>query len=125
MSLERKIIEKERALLTNEVRHSKQKLRSLLSSQFMEIGSSGDFIGLNKVLEQLPQNKTWHCHIQDIELNKISSEVVQLIYLAFIKKNDTDEGTFSRRSSIWHKEDNQWKMYFHQGTPVSLFDLKT
>ena len=100
MSLERKIIEKERALLTNEVRHSKQKLRSLLASQFMEIGTSGDYFDLNKVLEQLPENQTWRCHILDIEFKEISSEVAQLVYLAFIKQNDKDEGIFSRRSSF-------------------------
>ena len=48
MEIEADLIEKERALLSFEVRRSPAKLRSLLSSDFLEIGTSGDFFGLDR-----------------------------------------------------------------------------
>lgn len=124
MSIEKEIIKKELALTTFEVRHSKQQLRSLLSTQFMEIGASGDYFGFDEVLEALPQQDSWSCHIQDIEFKEVTLEVVHLVYLAFVKHTDKDEGTFSRRSSIWRKENNDWKIWFNQGTKVAPFKLK-
>ena len=123
MSLKKKIIEKELALTAFEARHSIQQLRSLISTQFMEIGASGDYFGFNEVLKQLPQNNSWSCHFQDIQFKEVTLEVVHLVYLAFIKHTDNGEGTFSRRSSIWRKEGNDWKMWFHQGTKISPFKL--
>ncbi len=124
MSLENEIIEKELALMTFEVRHSKQQLRSLLSTKFREIGASGDYFCFDEVLDALPQQNSWSCHIQDIEFKKVTLEVVQLVYLAFVKHTDKDEGAYSRRSSIWRKENNNWKMWFNQGTKVAPFKLK-
>lgn len=122
MDLQKLILEKEIALTTFEVRNSADQLCELLSLEFKEIGSSGDYFGLSELLEDLPDEQDWHCHIQEVEFNQITPDVVHLVYLALIKQHESDSGTYSRRSSIWRKEGSNWKMWFHQGTKLALFE---
>ena len=72
MEIEADLIEKERALLSFEVRRSPAKLRSLLSSDFLEIGASGDFFGLDSVLDCLPQESAWSAISQDFEHRRLT-----------------------------------------------------
>ncbi len=123
MELETYIIELEKSLLTFEVRHSEVELRKRIAPEFKEIGASGAYFGLDSVFEQLPAEKTWSVFVQDFEFKLHSPEMCQLIFHAFIKNNDSDEGMYSLRSSFWKKFDDGWKIIFHQGTEVEPFEL--
>lgn len=122
MDLQKVILEKEIALTTFEVRNNADLQCELLSLEFKEIGASGDYFGLRELVEDLPDDQSWHCHIQDVEYRQIAPDVIQLVYIALIKRDESDTGTYSRRSSIWRKEGSNWKMWFHQGTKVALSD---
>lgn len=124
MELEKLIIEKELSLLTYEVRHGEGALKSLLSSGFLEVGTSGDYFGLSEVLNELPTQNNWKCHAQDFEFRKLDETIVQLIFRAHITTQDNQIGTYSRRTSIWRLEKGGWKMVYHQGTKVDKFELK-
>lgn len=67
MEIEADLIEKEKALLSFKVRNSPVKLRSLLSSDFLAIVASGDFFGLDGVLDCLPQESVWSAVSQDFD----------------------------------------------------------
>lgn len=123
MGLREQIIDNEKALLSIEVRSSVEKLRLLISADFIEIGSSGNKFGLKEVLELLPQETNWSAKAGDFEFRLLSDYIVQLIYKAFIKKDEQDEGIYSLRTSIWKKEKSTWKIIFHQGTKVSPFEF--
>lgn len=124
LELEKLIIEKELSLLTFEVRHSESALKSVLSSEFLEVGASGDYFGLSEVLSELPTESNWQCHAQDFEFRKLERSIVQLIFRAHITSQNTPNGTYSRRTSIWRLERGYWKMLYHQGTKVDKFELK-
>ncbi len=124
MKLEKLIIEKELSLLTFEVRHSESALKSLLSSEFLEVGASGDYFGLSEVLSELPTQDNWKCHAQDFEFRKLDEFIAQLNFRTHITTQDNLVGTYSRRTSIWRLELNGWKMVYHQGTKVDKFELK-
>ncbi|WP_172401030.1 DUF4440 domain-containing protein [Vibrio sp. qd031] len=124
MDLEKLIIEKELSLLTFEVRHSESALKSLLSSEFLEVGASGDYFGLPEVLNELPIQNNWKCHAQDFEFRKLDENIAQLIFRAHITTRDNVVGAYSRRTSIWRLEVDGWKMVYHQGTKVDKFELK-
>jgi len=124
MALADIIIEKEKALLTLGVRSSVEKLKSLLSNEFKEVGASGAYFGLREVLECLPGDGNWSCKTQDWEFRMLNSEIAQTIHKAFIVHSDKDEGTYSRRTSIWKNESGEWKMIYHQGTKVEAFEIK-
>ncbi|ODN43961.1 hypothetical protein BGC07_00200 [Piscirickettsia litoralis] len=121
--MEKLIKEKELALLTAEVCRSKDKLRSLLSSDFLEVGASGAYFGLNEVLEKLPAENSWQAHAQDFEFRSLAEGVVQLIFRAVIRANSESAGVYSRRTSIWRNEVCGWRMVYHQGTKTVPFDL--
>lgn len=121
MGIEAELIEKERALLSFEVRSSPEMLRSLLSSDFLEIGASGDFFGLNSVLDSLPNESAWSAVSQDFEHRRLSSDLIQLFYRVAISRQNGLMTSYSRRTSIWRKEGREWKMVYNQGTAISPF----
>jgi hypothetical protein len=123
MELKEKIIELEKSLLTFEVRHSKTELIKRIAPEFKEIGASGAYFGLDNLLARLPTEQAWHALVQDFEFTQHSSDICQLIFKSYIKHNDSDEGTYSLRSSFWKKYDDGWKMFFHQGTKVEPFEI--
>ena len=121
MELEAQIIELEKSLLTFEVRHSEIELKKRIAPNFKEIGSSGAYFGLDSILERLPTEQSWSAVVQDFEFTQHNRDICQLVFRVFIKSNDTAEGTYSLRSSIWQKFDDGWKMIFHQGTKIAPF----
>ncbi|MFM2486959.1 nuclear transport factor 2 family protein [Celerinatantimonas yamalensis] len=123
MNIETLIIELEKSLLTFEVRHSETELRKRIAPDFKEIGASGAYFGLENILERLPTEQTWSAIVQDFEFTQHSDDICQLIFKAFIKGNDADEGTYSLRSSLWQRFGDEWKVIFHQGTKVEPFEL--
>lgn len=125
MEIEADLIEKERALLSFEVRRSPVKLRSLLSSDFLEIGASGDFFGLDSVLDCLPQESAWSAISQDFEHRRLSSDLIQLFYRVAISRPNDLGTSYSRRTSIWRKEGGEWKMVYSQGTAISPFEVQS
>ncbi|OAL60880.1 hypothetical protein A6R74_18340 [Halomonas sp. ALS9] len=123
MGIEADLIEKERALLSFGVRSSPEILRSLLSPEFLEIGASGDFFGLDSVLDSLPLESSWSAVSQDFEHRRLSSDLIQLFYRVVISRQNGLMTSYSRRTSIWRKEEGGWKMIYNQGTAISPFDL--
>lgn len=112
MELREQIIEKEKALLSSEVRSSVEKLKSLISEDFREIGASGANFSLKEILECLPQDKNWSAKVGDFEFRLLADDVAQLTFRAFIKHDEKDEGAYSLRTSIWRNESGTWKMVF-------------
>ena len=118
------LIKNEKALLTDEIRHSPDRLRSLISDDFREIGASGAYLGLADVLEELPLSaENWSAIAQNFECRKLGDDIMQVIFQCVITHDRNSEPVYSLRSSIWRLEDGQWKMVFHQGTKISPFDV--
>lgn len=113
------LIAKEKGLLTQEIRSSTSKLTSLLSEQFIEIGTRGNRFGLEEVLQSLPRNSEWRAEISDVEFRQIGENVAQFIYTCKIVRDQNDAGSLSKRSSIWRNELDGWKMVFHQGSKIA------
>ncbi len=115
MEIKDLIIKQEKDLLTYEVRHSVEKIKSLLSDDFKEFGSSGLYYTLNDILTNLPKEKDLSASIDNIEFKMLSDEVALMTYNAIVVEGKSGE-TKSLRSSIWRNEHGNWKMIFHQGT---------
>ncbi|TCI46150.1 DUF4440 domain-containing protein [Exiguobacterium sp. SH3S2] len=107
------IEEKERLLLTTEVRTSPERLRELLTEDFFEIGSSG------RVLYKEDDTNTMDLGEIDITLSDFNLEVIRddVVLATYRTENHATEKT-TLRSSIWVRIDGVWKMRFHQGTPA-------
>ena len=118
------LIEKEKKLLTYDIRSSSEQLRSLISEDFLEIGASGGSFGLDEVLENLPRKaQNWSAVAKIFECRELSDNIFQVLFQCVITHDIDSEPVYSLRSSIWRLEDGQWKMVFHQGTKVLPFEI--
>jgi len=115
----------EEQLLRPEIRKSRERLNELLADGFAEFGSSGRVFDKAEILERLPQEQyrpgapSAETMIADFLVRRLAPQTILVTYRLIVR----DEGSEQRRhtlwSSIWQSIDNQWKMIFHQGTPVT------
>ena len=124
MNIREKIIEMEKALLSPEVRGSVEKMRQFLSEDFREVGASGAYFGFNEVMQSISNQTDWAA-IPDLwEFRQLSDDIAQLMYRVKIIRGQAGEVTHSRRTSIWRKEVETWKLVYHQGTMVGPSESK-
>jgi len=124
MELREEIINREKSLLTPEVRRSVVKLKELLSDEFIEVGTSGACFGLAEVLKYLTSEYAWSAMTQDWQFRALAEGVVQTIYKVCIEKPEAGSTRFSQRTSIWRQEGECWKMVYHQGTAEAPFEVE-
>lgn len=48
----------------------------------------------------------------------LAENIILLTYISIIKDTPVAESKQAMRSSIWRLTDGQWRMVFHQGTPL-------
>ncbi len=111
------IYELETDLLKPETRKSKEKLDGLISSDFIEYGSSGSIYDKNIILERLPNGDSPTYILYDFEFFVLSEDIVQTRFKTDKIEIDGTK-TSSLRSSIWRKNDGKWRILFHQGTLI-------
>ncbi|WP_445772643.1 nuclear transport factor 2 family protein [Shewanella sp.] len=119
MDIASQIVELEKSLFRSDVRSSVCELKSRLAPEFKEITSAGVVIDLQDVLERLPKENGWEAKGQDFEFSFIAVDVCLLTYKSFHRSSSSSKGKYSRRSSIWKKYGDCWKMVFHQGTSIT------
>lgn len=107
------IIQLEKELHSFECRKSVQRLDELLSEDYLEIGTSGKTYNKQDQLEKLPAAEDINIMSSDFEAREIANNIVQISYQTNI--NDVN----SKRSSLWRKEGESWRMIFHQSTRLS------
>ncbi|MCX6756118.1 MAG: DUF4440 domain-containing protein [Candidatus Nomurabacteria bacterium] len=116
--IEQKIYALEMSLLTPEVRSSAAKLDELLSDDFIEFGSSGLVYDKKHILERLPSNTDSVVYkVEDFNVKILSEDCALATFKTEKIVNDVLNST-SLRSSIWKKESENWRMFFHQGTHI-------
>ena len=117
--LTKKIYDLELSLLNPEIRSSTEKLEKLLADDFMEFGSSGLVYFKPDALQNLTTstNKVVFV-VSDFKTKELSENFVLTTFKTERTVNDTDV-VVSLRSSIWKKTNDNWQMFFHQGTPIN------
>lgn len=121
IELKQKIINLEVHLIKPEIRASESELDRLLSDDFVELTSSGLTYNKKQVLAKLPNEIAPQFMASNFIFRELESNIIQLIYNTTIKLPDQTTLRYSKRSSIWKKNDCDWQMEFHQGTPCEPF----
>lgn len=116
------IVSLEKALFSQEVRLSPEKLDQLIADDFQEIGASGYRFGKKEVLERLPLEVPPKISASQFELKQLAPNCVQLLYRSKMSKHGDHAAHYSQRCSLWQKKGEQWQMVFHQGTPCGNFE---
>ncbi len=119
------LVFQEKALHQFEVRQSKASVSKLLHPGFREVGVSGKSYDYDEIMAMMEQEQAipGHLHAQDFDCLELSPDVHLLTYRSAWVDGNGLVGQFSKRSSVWVREGEDWQMKFHQGTPCSHFDL--
>lgn len=110
----------ESSLLQAQMRKSLYDMDRLLAEDFKEFGSSGEIYDKGHILEHLHKNSKTEL-VQFVLSDFEVREIVKNIVLATFKIDKTFSDkthAVSLRSSLWKKNDENWQMIFHQGTPI-------
>ncbi|HWE87736.1 MAG TPA: nuclear transport factor 2 family protein [Terracidiphilus sp.] len=107
----------EESLLDPAVRRDEERLRLMLTDDFLEFGSSGRVWTRKTIIELLATEKNFFPPaIEDFECSLISDKVALVTYRTLRSDSKTGEHLESLRCSIWTRQDGEWRMRFHQGT---------
>jgi hypothetical protein len=109
------VIEMELKLLDKDIRNNKNELNKYISKEFIEYGSSGKIYTYDDTL-CLSSNDEEQIDYKILKMDaKILSEnIILLLYI--IEISNDNKKIITNRSSIWKKDNNSWKIIFHQGT---------
>ena len=118
VKLEKHLEELEIELLSENIRKNPQKLAALIADDFLEIGASGNIWSRQTVIEALKNENYRETSVSDFQLTLLSERTALVTYHARRKQTIEFPETDSLRSSIWQQFDDDWKIIFHQGTPV-------
>jgi hypothetical protein len=107
----------EQSLLDSAVRRDGERLRELLAEDFLEFGSSGRVWTRKSIIDLLATELNFlPPAIEEFQCTFLSEKVALVTYRTARTDAKTGERLCSLRSSVWTRQDGEWKMRFHQGT---------
>lgn len=120
------LIEKEKALHQPHIRTSAEQLKALLHPSFLEVGRDGDSFDLESIISLLEEEESsdFLIHSQDYQSSELAPDVYLLLYNSVQIDSDGSYNHYAKRSSIWVKDQNHWKMKYHQGTRCKPFPIE-
>ncbi|MCX0247352.1 nuclear transport factor 2 family protein [Streptomyces drozdowiczii] len=101
-------------LLDPAVRASPEAVTDLLDPEFAEFGASGRRYDRASVLAvtSAVEDDDPGPDVSELSGTLLAPDLVHLTYVT--ERN----GMLFRRSSLWRRTGERWRMYFHQGTPA-------
>jgi hypothetical protein len=107
----------EQSLLDSAVRRDGERLRELLAEDFLEFGSSGRVWTRKSIIDLLAMESNFFPpDIEEFDCTFLSDKVALVTYRTVRNDARTGERLCSLRSSVWTRQDGEWRMRFHQGT---------
>jgi hypothetical protein len=110
------IRELEEKLLIPENRGASEDIDSILSDDFLEIGSSGHKYNKSQTKEVLQEESGVQISLTDFQVQVLKPGLVLATYRAIKSFQSSNETIHSYRSSIWEFQEGRWQIIFHQGT---------
>ncbi|MDO8497204.1 MAG: DUF4440 domain-containing protein [bacterium] len=110
-----KLRELEESLWRPETRFDNEYMNRVLAADFFEFGRSGHVYKREETLGARQQPINIALPFNEFNIRLIDTDVALVTYLSEVQY---DEKELGNRSSVWLKEDGEWKLKFHQGTPT-------
>lgn len=112
-TLQGALLRLERTLLEPEVRRDAERLKALLSEDFIEIGRSGRIFDRDAMIASLTGAPCASAapDLTEFTVRQLADGLALATY--FVAQSAT------RRSSLWRREAQGWRLCFHQGTPAA------
>ncbi len=100
-------------LLDPEVRGDPDRVSALLDPDFFEFGASGRRWDRTTVLDVVtPAEEEPAIGVSELSGTVLADGLVQVTYVSELC------GRRARRSSLWRRTPDGWRLYFHQGTVI-------
>ncbi len=95
-------------------------IASVLAEDFREIGSSGIFYSKADVLEAMKGIQVLDFQLDRFHVLPLGERQAVLIYLCAVRRIIQGQERLDRalRSSTWVRRKNEWRLVFHQATPL-------
>lgn len=106
-------------LVRSETRRNLDRLRALLTDDFVEFGSSGRVFSREEVIAALRDESSFEMTISGFRAVVLSEAAVLVTYQAAVRRSDQPGESRSLRSSIWVEDEGRWRIRFHQGTRLA------
>ncbi len=106
------LIELEQSLLDPAIRRNRAAVNALLDKDIFEFGSSGRHWNRQDTLDLLSSEPPAKILASDFCIHELAPETTLVTYKTNIN------GVVALRSSIWKRSQNEWKLFFHQGTKI-------
>ena len=112
-----KLHELEESLWKSETRFNEEYMRTIMAKDFFEFGRSGKIYSIDESLTASYQEIGAKLPLKDFAIHEIDEKVVLITYISEVQYGEIEIGN---RSSLWLKNEDGWKLKFHQGTPTIL-----
>jgi hypothetical protein len=112
----RRVIDRELALLSLDVRRSPVDVEDLLDPDFQEIGASGRLWTRVEMVNALPgglSDGEGSIQAREMDWRWVGPDLILLTYVS------DSQGRRARRSSLWRRSAGSWRLLHHQGTPLN------
>jgi len=118
---EAQLINKEMAIVAAQQRGDVAAVEVVLAEEFHEIGSSGRMFSKAEILAILGQVKILECSFERVRVLPIDEQHAIVTYVAKTKRRYQGQETKTQtyRSSTWKQVEGEWRLIFHQGTPLT------
>ena len=104
------VIGHEMRLLDPQIRASAEAVTALLHEDFCEFGASGRVWDRGSLVSAVTAHPGAGVTVGDMTAVRLAPDVVLLTYRV------TRPGGPSLRSSVWRRDADGWRLFFHQGT---------
>ena len=103
----------ELALLDPSVRSDRSEAARLIDPEFIEVGQGGRLWNFESVLDEFgASSSTPRVEVSEMDARTIALDLVLLTYVS------TMDDRSVRRSSLWRRSPEGWRVVFHQGTRI-------
>lgn len=106
----------EESMWDPKIRFNKEYMEDALAIDFFEFGCSGRVYNRAEIIDIEPREFHATLPLKKFKIHSIAENVIQTTYISEV---EYDNLQICNRSSIWVKNDDGWKLRFHQGTPVT------
>jgi hypothetical protein len=96
-------------------RYSLEFMDAILAEEFVEVGASGAVYDRRAIIEAPPQSIVVEFPLPEFAVREVAPAVALVTYRS-VQATDDGSERCARRTSLWVRAGEDWRLAFHQGT---------